>query len=295
VARRPFVPLALRSGLFTLEEARLAGLSRRQLAGQSWRRVERGVYRWVKLANSPWLQLNAVARRLPGAVFSGRTAGWLHGLDLPPVEPVEVIVQDAKFSRRAGVTFQRTKLNPEDVVRLRGLPVTSALRTAVDLGSRRPLVEVVVALDMALHQRIVSLARLRSSSEANRGMKGGGLLRRAIELAEPETQSPMETRLRLLLIMAGLPSPQVQVSIHDADGRFLGRPDLYYPAQRLGLEYDGGTHRESLVNHNRRQNRLLNGGVRLLRFTAADIYQAPDVVIEQVRLAISKGVREPHT
>ncbi|HEV1992563.1 MAG TPA: type IV toxin-antitoxin system AbiEi family antitoxin domain-containing protein, partial [Candidatus Dormibacteraeota bacterium] len=70
VAREPVVPIELRSGLFTLQEARLAGLSRRQLAGQSWRRVERGVYRWAQLPDSPLLQLNAVARRMPDAVFS---------------------------------------------------------------------------------------------------------------------------------------------------------------------------------------------------------------------------------
>jgi very-short-patch-repair endonuclease len=91
--------------------------------------------------------------------------------------------------------------------------------------------------------------------------------------------------------MAGLPRPQAQVSIHDTYGRFLGRPDLYYPAQRLGLEYDGGSHRDSLVEDNRRQNRLLNGGVRLLRFTAADIFQAPQSVIEQVRFAISPSAK----
>ena len=37
----------------------------------------------------------------------------------------------------------------------------------------------------------------------------------------------------------------------------LARTDLYYPDQRLALEYDGGSHRESLVEDNRRQNRLL--------------------------------------
>lgn len=288
VAREPVVPIELRSGLFTLQEARLAGLSRRQLAGQSWRRVERGVYRWAQLPDSPLLQLNAVARRMPDAVFSGRTAGWLHGLDLPPAEPVEAIVQDARVSGRAGVKLQRATLAPRDVVRMKGLPVTSALRTAVDLGSRRPLVDAVVALDMAIHQRIVTVTKLRSFMEANRGAKGSAILRRVIELAEPATQSPMETRLRLLLVMAGLPRPQAQVSIHDPHGRFLGRPDLYYPAHRLGLEYDGSTHRDSLVEDNRRQNRLMNGGVRLLRFTAADIFQAPESVISQVRLAISR-------
>jgi very-short-patch-repair endonuclease len=53
------------------------------------------------------------------------------------------------------------------------------------------------------------------------------------------------------------------------------------------LEYDGATHRDSLVEDDRRQNRLLCGGIRLLRFTAADIYHAPESIIEQVRRAIS--------
>jgi very-short-patch-repair endonuclease len=33
---------------------------------------------------------------------------------------------------------------------------------------------------------------------------------------------------------------------------------------------------------------LLNAGYRLLRFTAADIFQEPDSVIAQVRLAMSQ-------
>jgi very-short-patch-repair endonuclease len=277
------------SGLFTLKEARLAGVTRRQLDGQSWRRVARGMYIWAGMADSPLPRLSAVSRRLPEVVFSGRTAGWLHGLDLPPAQPIEGIVQDTRVSARAGVKLQRTKLNPEDVVRLRGLPVTSALRTTADLGSRKPLVEAVVALDMALHKRIVTLVKLRSFYEANRGVRGASILRRAIELAEPATESPMETRLRMLLVMARLPRPRAQVPLHDQQGRFIGRPDLYYPEHKLGLEYDGATHRDTLVEDNRRQNRLLNAGIRLLRFTGADIYEAPESVIEQVRREISQG------
>ena len=96
----------------------------------------------------------------------------------------------------------------------------------------------------------------------------------------------METRLRLLLVLAGLPRPEAQVPLHDDSGRFLGRPDLYYPAHRLGLEYDGSTHRDSLIQDNRRQNRLLNAGIRLLRFTATDLHRTPDSVVEQVRAAL---------
>jgi hypothetical protein len=289
VARRPIIPVELTVDTFTLEEALRAGVSRRQLRGQSWRRVEHGIYRWSKLAESPLLELTAVIHRLPQAVFSGRTAAWLHGLDLPPTDPVEVTIPDSNASGRAGVKVQRASLVPSDVVRLKGLPATSGLRTALDLGRRAPLVDSVVALDMALHRGLASITELTSFVEANRGASGIATLRRAVSLAEPAAESPMESRLRLLLVRPGLRRPQAQVSLHDERGRFLGRPDLYYPGHRLGLEYDGGSHRDSLVEDNRRQNRLINAGYRLLRFTAADIFQTPDVVVAQVRMAISQG------
>jgi very-short-patch-repair endonuclease len=53
------------------------------------------------------------------------------------------------------------------------------------------------------------------------------------------------------------------------------------------LEYDGGNHRERLVEDNRRQNRIINAGFQVLRFTAADIYGRPEVVVAQVRAALS--------
>lgn len=90
----------------------------------------------------------------------------------------------------------------------------------------------------------------------------------------------------MLLVLAGLPRPAAQVSIHDAHGGFIGRPDLYYAERRLGLEYDGAVHRESLAEDNRRQNRLLEEGVRLLRFTAGDLLSKPDLVVAQVRAVL---------
>ena len=99
--------------------------------------------------------------------------------------------------------------------------------------------------------------------------------------------------MRMRLVQAGLPRPLAQVPIYDAERRFVGRPDLYYPDQRLGLEYDGATHRLTLAQDNRRQNALLNAGVRLLRFTAADICGSPDGLAATVRheLGIIPGVR----
>jgi very-short-patch-repair endonuclease len=67
--------------------------------------------------------------------------------------------------------------------------------------------------------------------------------------------------------------------------------DLYYPKARLVLEYDGGNHRERLVDDDRRQNLLANAGYRLLRFTAADVYQHPDVTVAQVQAALASRTR----
>ena len=97
----------------------------------------------------------------------------------------------------------------------------------------------------------------------------------------------METRLRWLLLQAGLPRPEVQSELRNSEGRFVGRADLYYPAARLVIEYDGANHRERLVDDNRRQNLLINAGFKLLRFTAADVNQRPEAITAQVRVALA--------
>jgi very-short-patch-repair endonuclease len=146
---------------------------------------------------------------------------------------------------------------------------------------------------MALHKRLLQPDDLRSWVSAHPRYPGIARLRRTIELAEPTTESVMETRLRLLLVMARLPTPQAQVSLYDEAGNFLARPDFYYPLHRLGLEYDGAQHRENLIGDNRRQNRLVDAGYRLLRFTAADVLSAPDSVVALVRRALSSGPNQP--
>jgi len=148
-----------------------------------------------------------------------------------------------------------------------------------------------VAVDKALHSRLIDLAEFRWYLATHPGSTWISRARRVADLAEPATESAMETRLRVLLIDAGLPRPQAQVALYDDEGRFLARTDLYYPDHRLALEYDGSTHRESLVEDNRRQNRLMRAGFRLLRFTASDVYSSPDAIACHVRAVL--GLTEP--
>lgn len=294
MSRAPLIPAALTTGPFNLEEARRYGLTKDHLLGASWRRLGGGVYAFRAVSNHPDVVIAAISRRIPvTAVFSGRTAGWLHGLDLPPCDPVEVTLRSGSHtSRLAGIAVRRSDVGARETVMRRGHPTTSVVRTLADLGRHLPLVEAVAALDMALHKRLLKSDDLRSWVCAHARYPGIARLRRTIELAEPETESVMETRLRLLLVTARLPRPQAQVSLYDDVGNFLGRPDFYYPLHRLALEYDGAQHRENLTGDNRRQNRLVDAGYRLLRFTAADVLSAPDSVVGLVRRALSAGTNQ---
>jgi hypothetical protein len=222
------IPVALTTGPFSVREARRHGLTKDHLLGASWRRLGGGFYALSAIADEPGVVLAATSRRLPAtAVFSGRTAGWLHGLDLPPCAPVEATVPVAcHTSRLVGVAVRRSALDADEIVTRRGHPATSLVRTLADLGRHLPLVEGVVALDMALHRRLLSPADLSKWACAHPRYPGIARLRRAIELAEPATESVMETQLRLLLVLAGLPRPHAQIPLHDRAGRFLGRPDL---------------------------------------------------------------------
>jgi very-short-patch-repair endonuclease len=190
---------------------------------------------------------------------------------------------DAGVSALAGIALRRCDLYAGEIVCIRGLPATSIARTIADLAGRISLTEAVVIADAALHNRRIRLAQLKVWASANGGRRGIRGLRRVLELAEPASESPMESRLRMVLFLGGLPRPKAQVAIYNRDGRFVGRPDLFYPEHRLGIEYDGGVHREALAQDNRRQNALLRAGVRLLRFTAGDVLGSPASVVGQVR------------
>lgn len=174
--------------------------------------------------------------------------------------------------------LHRAQLADHDVVVRRELRVTTIVRTLSDLAGQMGAVETVVLIDTALAKRLLTVAELASVPR----------LGRLLPLVDGRSESPMESRLRVLLMTSGLPKPESQAKLRDAAGNYLARVDLYYPAARLAIEYDGGTHRDSLAADNRRQNRLLAAGYRLLRFTAGDVLGNPQGVVAQVRAALRK-------
>lgn len=266
MARRPRIPPQLTLRPFTLSEARAAGISRRTLEGKTWKRLGRGLYCWAGLPLEPWALLAAWRTQFPpDTVFSGLTAAWLHRLDVDPLHPIEVMVSSSAPRSRRDVLVRYCKLRRGDVCRVRGLRATTAVRTFADLRRRLPAVEYLVLADAAVR---LGLGRFDDD-------------------AEP-AESPMETRLRWLLINAGLPRPEVQASLS------FGRADLFYRAARLVIEYDGDNHRDRLRDDNRRQNELLRAGYTLLRYTASDVYQTPERTVMQVRQALqASGTARP--
>lgn len=228
--------------------------------------------------------LDAVIERMPhGSVFSHLTAARLHGLEVAPTETIDVTVPaDARLSARAGLHVHRARLDPTEVTRRSGLPVTSAVRTCLDLARGLPLADAVAVVDVALHLRLVLLDDVQGRLDRLVGSRGIRQARRVVELAEPRSESPMESRLRVILVGGRLPRPEAQVTLRDGH-RFLGRADLHYPQARLCIEYDGGTHRDTLEADDLRQNRLVSAGYRLLRYTASDVYRHPERIVAQVR------------
>ncbi|HET7420979.1 MAG TPA: DUF559 domain-containing protein [Candidatus Dormibacteraeota bacterium] len=273
-------------GPFTVAQARQAGITWAELQAKSWTRLSHGQYASTRLAHDVILKLRAAQDRMPHrSAFSGPTAGWFMRLDYPPCDPIEATIPpDSSARSRAGIKLRRARLPESDVVIRRGLRVTSPLRTVTDLASRKDLTAAVIAIDMATHSRLIDIPTLTRFVETHPGQKGIKRLRRALRLADPKAESPMETRLRLQLLLARLPAPCTQTKLRDAAGHLLGRADFYYGDRRLVIEYDGDIHRDRLVPDLRRQNSLVNAGFHVLRFTAADIY-LPGFVAAQVRRA----------
>jgi transcriptional regulator with AbiEi antitoxin domain of type IV toxin-antitoxin system len=208
----------------------------------------------------------------PHGAIAGLSAAFMYGVDLRGSidAPIDVAVPTAaRIDAVPRVHVIRSPLPPSHVTIVAGIRVTTPERTGFDLARRLPLVDAVVAIDALCFRRVVKPADLAAFASFHRRWPGGKQLRATLELAEPMSESPTETRLRLALVDRGLPAPVAQHEVRD-DGRYLGRLNLAYPQWKIGI---------SAVDP-ARQIRLCAAGWTILRFTSVD---EPSRVVEAVQ------------
>lgn len=101
----------------------------------------------------------------------------------------------------------------------------------------------------------------------------------------------METRLRMLLVLAGLPEPEINVVVRDADGEPLRRYDLTFREARTIVEYDGRHHIERVEQWESdlaRREEIEDGGWRILVVTSRGIHRRPDQTLLRVQRRLSE-------
>jgi very-short-patch-repair endonuclease len=289
-------------GLVTAGQAISSGLSRGQLRQLvrtgDWVRPFPGTY-LVAGAELFRGRVRAALSRRPDAVVCGVTAARLHGLRaLPapvPDEPIHLFVRGsvARTATR-GIVLCSGTLPDAETWRRDGMPVTSVIRTLTDLVLAWERPDAIALLDAAAHDR-----RFRDLLEVGARLFGRhGAPVRARWLAEVDAgaESPLESRLRLVLGDRGLRPSETQFAVVDEAGRLVARADFAYPEQRLLVEADGvafhGDHAGDPrpLHHDReRQNVLARLGWRVLRFTWSDVLTRPDDVAATVRHALGGG------
>jgi very-short-patch-repair endonuclease len=252
-------PAALAGSIFLGRDALASGLlTPADLRGRAWQQVLRGIYADATITITHRHRCLAVARFAlpPGGAIAGRSAAHLYGArPTQPTDPVEVLVPASAKVRMAGVRTHVSQPGAADTQEYDGLPVTTPLRTCWDLAQWCDAVEAVAWIDALASRRVISLPDVEAYARAQAGRRGRRRLLNATALADAGAESPQESRVRVRLVLAGLPRPQTQIII-DHDGRFVARADLGWPEYKVAVEYDGLWHAESSAQIHADRRRL---------------------------------------
>lgn len=255
-------------------------LTRRQLAGRSWRRLFHDVYVHSDVPVTHALRARGAIALLPDAVVTGRSAAVLWGVELAaPRDPVELTLPPKSHMVRVeGLVTRRAALAITHVAQRWGVRVSTPAATAVRLAAALTTDAAVVAVDQLVQARVVDLAAVRALAEVSRG-PGSARAREVAALADGLAESPQETRLRLIIGRSTLPAPVAQYDVRH-DGRFVARTDFAWPERKVAVEYDGLWHAEpgQFAKDRRRLNRLQAAGWRVVFVTAADLHDPVGLV-----------------
>ena len=242
-----------------------------------------------------------LTRAHPLALFSHLTAARLIGLRLPfrllEDDVLDVAVPAPKRAPEArGIRGHKLLLRPGDVVVRNGVRTTSPARTWCDIAALVNDEELLAAGDTLLWWRepLTNSNEIERAVENHRGAGRSALRRILPELTSRSDSSP-ESLFRRRFALAGLPRPEVNLQLYDADGNRVAMPDLCFPEYKESFDYEGDDHRtdaRTWQSDIQRVRRLAKIGYHHTRAAAADLADSREI-IEQLREDLrAKGWRE---
>lgn len=168
-------------GYFSTGQAEELGVDRRYLThhvrSDNLERVSRGVYRLRNYPSHPFEDVMATVLWIGnGAAASHDTALAIYGLAdaMPPV--IHITVPRRFRGRRPGVLVHHAPLPPSDVTVRDGIPVTTPLRTIVDIVSDPSV--AALAAEEAIERGLIRANQLRTLIEERPDL--GGVFSRSL-------------------------------------------------------------------------------------------------------------------
>ena len=233
------------------------GPTKRQAAGPGFRQTSAGLYVASSVSTDNVDQrIYEQAHRLRSygavtgwAALRWRGAAYFDGTGRGGTVrlPVPLIVGKTRLAPDPRVTISEAHVAPTEMTLTGGIwcaptqrALFDAMRHATDVRS------AVVCMDMAAAAWLVSVDLMSRYVALRPAWTGVPLVRKALILATNGSQSPRESRLRLIWVLdAGLPPPMCNVPVFSLDGTLLGYPDLFDPVAGMVGEYDGADHKSS--------------------------------------------------
>jgi hypothetical protein len=278
---------------FSRADARAAGIAEHLLRTPAYQRLFHDTYLCSSVTVTTEVRAAAaISRTGTDAYASHHTAAELWGIPVPIDGRVHVTAAKLEGRNRRRGVFTHQPLTVRGAVTVRqGVRLSSPSQVFCELAATGVgLVDLVVAGDAMVKKGLATLASLRRSVD---GMSGAGVrvARRALAYVRVGVDSPMESRLRMLLVLAGFPEPQVNVILRDLSGDWSRRFDLCYLALKLIIEYDGEQHgelgqRDSDIHRREELERL---GYTLVVVTSLGIYRDPARTLRRVADALREA------
>ena len=292
-------------GLFTTQQALRLGITEKQLTravrSRAIRRLAHGLYGTGEAPGTAEERHRELCRGIlllhPDAVLSGLSAVVAHGLPVWGVPLGRALVQRdvPKQTRQSGVVARpRTGDAVMTTPTGRTEPLAAALvQVALDHGT----VAAVVSADAALARALVTMEELSAEVAGRRGHPRSQRARAMLTLVDPASESPGESRLRVVLASFGL-AVESQVVVRDGP-HIVARADLGIRGTKVLIEFDGLVKyrdggAEALIKEKLREDRLRALGYVVLRFTWSDL-ESPGRILAVVRAAVAREIasRQP--